>query len=245
MICPCDKSIMKGNNMKVDIGIIGAMEPEVEGLIARLEGKEEETVSGISLYTGTLLGKRVAIAKCGIGKVFAAICAEVMILKYSPSLIVNTGVGGALADGLTTGDIVVARDLVQHDMDTSAIGDPKGLVSGINKIYFEADLRAASILIRAAEGMGLRAALGRIASGDKFVASSEDKRRIISDFSASVCEMEGCAVAQTAYVNGIPFAVVRAISDSADGEATMDYPTFLPIAARNSTELTLALIREY
>ena len=231
--------------MKVDIGIIGAMEPEVRGLIAKLEGASCETVSGISIYTGTLLGKRVAIAKCGIGKVFAAVCAEVMILKYSPSLIVNTGVGGALSGGLTTGDIVIARDLVQHDMDTSAIGDPKGLVSGINKIYFEADKRASDILLSSARALGLRATLGRIASGDKFIASAEDKCRIVSDFGGDVCEMEGCAIAQTAYINGTPFAVVRAISDSADGEATMDYPTFLPIAAKNSTELTLVLIKEY
>lgn len=231
--------------MKVDIGIIGAMEPEVFGLLEKLDGAACETVSGISFYTGTLLGKRVAIAKCGIGKVFAAVCAEVMILKYSPSLIVNTGVGGALSGGLTTGDIVIARDLVQHDMDTSAIGDPKGLVSGINKIYFEADMRASDILLSSARALGLRATVGRIASGDKFIASAEDKSRIVSDFGADVCEMEGCAVAQTAFINGTPFAVVRAISDSADGEATMDYPTFLPIAAKNSTELTLALVKEY
>ena len=149
------------------------------------------------------------------------------------------------ASGLTTGDIVIADSLCQHDMDTSAIGDPKGLVSGINVIYFESDKRASEILLSAAKALGLNARLGRIASGDKFIASREDKDRIVGDFSAHACEMEGCAIAQTAYVNGTPFAVVRAISDSADGEATMDYPTFLPLAARNSTNLTLALIKEW
>ena len=132
--------------MKVNIGIIGAMEPEVCALIDALSDRESETVSGITFYTGNLHGKRVAIARCGIGKVFAAICAEIMILKYSPDLVINTGVGGALASGISTGDIVIASDLCQHDMDTSAIGDPVGLVSGINVIYFEADKRAGKIL---------------------------------------------------------------------------------------------------
>lgn len=231
--------------MKVDIGIIGAMEPEVKAIIAALSERESETVSGITFYTGRIESKTVAVAKCGIGKVFAAICAEIMILKYSPGLIVNTGVGGALRGGITTGDIVVADSLCQHDMDTSAIGDPKGLVSGINVIYFNTDKRACDILLDLASELGLNATLGRIASGDRFIASKEDKERIISDFSADACEMEGCAVAQVAYVNGTPFAVVRAISDSADGEATMDYPTFLSIAARNSTSLTLALVKAW
>ena len=231
--------------MKVDIGIIGAMEPEVAALIASLDGAESETVSGVTFHTGLISGKRVAIARCGIGKVFAAIAAEIMILKYAPSLLVNTGVGGGLAPDLATGDIIIARDLCQHDMDTSAIGDPKGLVSGINMIYFEADRRASEILLSAAESLGLKARGGRIASGDKFIASREEKERIVSDFGADACEMEGCAVAQTAFVNGTPFAVVRALSDSADGEATMDYPTFLPIAARNSTNMTLALIKDW
>lgn len=231
--------------MKVDIGIIGAMEPEVEALIASIDNPSTEKVSGITFYTGKIGEKSVAIAKCGIGKVFAALCAQTMILKFAPDLLVNTGVGGALASGISTGDIVIASDLCQHDMDTSAIGDPKGLVSGINMIYFEADKRAGEILLATAKSLSLNARLGRIASGDRFIASGEDKARIIADFSADACEMEGCAIAQVAYVNGTPFAVVRAISDSADGEATMDYPTFLPIAAKNSTNLTLALVKAW
>lgn len=231
--------------MKVDIGIIGAMEAEVSALISALENKSSETVSGVTFHVGELFGKKVAVARCGIGKVFAALCAQTMILKYSPSLIVNTGVGGAISAGLGTGDVVIADRLCQHDMDTSAIGDPKGLVSGINMIYFEADKRAGELLLSAAGELGLSASFGTVATGDRFIASAEDKRRISSDFSASVCEMEGCAIAQIAYVNSTPFAVVRAISDSADGEATMDYPTFLPIAAENSTRLTMALVKAW
>lgn len=229
----------------VDIGIIGAMAPEVEGLIGRMTSKKEECFGGLVFTSGELEGKSVVIARCGIGKVFAAICAQTMILKYAPALIVNTGVGGAIASGIGTGDVVIADSLCQHDMDTSAIGDPKGLISGINVVYFESDKRACEILLSKAKEMGLCARLGRIATGDKFIASKAEKEKISSEFEAVACEMEGCAVAQVAYVNKVPFAVVRAISDSADGEATMDYPTFLPIAAKNSTEMTLALVREY
>jgi adenosylhomocysteine nucleosidase len=229
----------------IDIGIIGAMEVEVNDLVSRLENRKCETVSGIDFHTGKLLGKEVAIAKCGIGKVFAAMAAEVMILKYAPKLLVNTGVGGALAKDLSTGDIVIANKLCQHDMDTSPIGDPIGLVSGINKIWFETDERAVSVLAEAAKALSLNARIGPIATGDRFVATKDVKKHIVDTFGASACEMEGGAIAQIAFINNTPFVVVRAISDSADGEASMDYPTFLGIAAKNSTNLTLSLVAGY
>ena len=229
----------------IDIGIIGAMDVEVNGLVALLNNKKSETVSGITFYSGELLGKNVVIAKCGIGKVFAATCAEAMIIKYAPRLIVNTGVGGALAKDLSTGDIVIANKLCQYDMDTSPIGDPIGLVSGINKIWFECDKRAIDILTLVASTLSLRARVGAIATGDRCVATKELKNEIVKNFGADACEMEGCAIAHVAFINNTPFVVVRAISDSADGEASMDYPAFLEIAAKNSTSLTLALVRNY
>ena len=231
--------------MKVDIGIIGALADEVEGLISNLEEHSCDTVGRIIFHTGKLLGKSVAVALCGVGKVFASICAEAMIIKYSPSLIINTGVGGALSGTLKPLDTVVADRLCQHDMDTSALGDPKGLISCINKIYFQSDARAVEILRRSAEALSLPATVGTVASGDRFIADRIEKNRIVSDFGAIACEMEGAAIAQTAYVNGIPFAVIRAISDSADGGADMDYTSFLPVAAKNSAALTLELIKSY
>lgn len=230
---------------RCDIGIIGAMEGEVASIISRLENPASELVGGIKFHVGDLLGKRVAVAKCGIGKVFAAMCAQTMILKYAPSLIVNTGVGGALDKSLKPLDIVFATRLVQHDMDTSPLGDPKGLVSGINRIYFDADRRATELLSASAERLGVRYMLGTVASGDKFIAERADKERIARDFSASACEMEGAAVAQVAFVNDTPFAVVRAISDSADGDASMDYMSFLGRATEISTALTLSLVESY
>ena len=229
----------------IDIGIIGAMDIEVEYLTSLLEERETVDFCGLKFNTGTIFGKKLAIVKCGIGKVFAAMAASAMIAKFSPRLIVNSGVGGALSSGLRPLDVVVAEKLLQHDMDTSALGDAKGLISGINKIYFETDTRAANILLECAEKLSLNARLGTVASGDKFIAEKSEKQAIISEFSADVCEMEGAAIAQVAFVNNIPFAVVRAISDSADEGSSMDYMEFLPVAAKNSANLTLALIKEF
>ncbi len=230
---------------KYDIGIIGAMDAEVDKLISMLEESSCELVSGIKFNTGRLYGKNVVVAKCGIGKVFAAICAEAMILRYMPTLVVNTGVGGAVSPELRPLDIVFATSLCQHDMDTSPLGDPKGLISGINKIYFDTDKRAKEVLSCVAGELGIRYTEGIIASGDRFIAGSLDKEMLHRDFSAVCCEMEGAAIAHCAYVNDTPFMVVRAISDSANGDAEMDYMTFLPKAAELSTTLTLALIKGY
>ena len=229
----------------VDVGIIGALADEVAELISRLEGHEIVNLGSVEFHTGNLFGKTVAIAKCGVGKVFAAICTEAMIIGFSPKLIVNTGVGGALAKGLSVTDTVIADKLVQHDMDTSPIGDPVGLISGINKVWFETDERAREILLASAERLGLRAKIASVASGDKFIADKADKDKIVANFDAAVCEMEGAAIAHTAFVNNTPFIVIRAISDSADEDSSMDYMTFMPIAAKNSAALTLELIKDF
>ena len=232
-------------SFKTDIGIIGALDDEVREIISRLADRKTERVGNIEFNLGKLYGKSVVIAKCGVGKVFAAICAEAMIIKYAPALIVNSGVGGALDKTLLPLDIVFADKLVQHDMDTSAIGDPVGLISGINRVFFETDKRALEVLTAAAEKLEINYKIGAIATGDKFICAKDDKDRITAQFGASACEMEGGAIAHTAFVNDTPFMVVRAISDSADGEACMDYPTFLPLATKISTALTLALIEKY
>lgn len=230
---------------KADIGIIGAMINEVREIISMISDRKTETVSGIEFNTGTLFGKKVVIARCGIGKVFAAMCAEAMIIKYSPKLIINSGVAGALDRSLRPLDIVFADKLVQHDMDTSALGDPVGLISGINKIHFETDARARHILEESAKKFDVNYMVGTIATGDKFITDMPDKERIVAAFGAVACEMEGGAIAHASFVNGTPCVVIRAISDSADGAANMDYPIFLPKAASISQSLTLALVEEY
>lgn len=225
------------------IGIISAMQAENLALAEKIENKKEEIISNIKFVSGTLFGKEVVVAVCGIGKVFAAICTEIMILKYNPRIIINTGVAGALEAGLKAGDIVISDSLVQHDMDTSALGDEVGLVSGINKVYFKADEQTAITLYNCTKNLGLRAVLGIIASGDQFIADKSKKDLIVSRFKASACEMEGASVAQVCYVNNVKFCIVRAISDSADGEAGMSYTEFLEMAAKNSISLTEEFIK--
>ena len=230
---------------KIDIGIIGAMQPEVEELVASLKSKKEEKVGGITFFRGKLGKVKVAIAKCGVGKVFAALTAEAMIMKYSPRLVINTGVGGGIAKGIPVGSVVVADKLVQHDMDTSAIGDPKGLISGINQVFFEADKRARVLTLKIAEELRAKCCEGTVASGDIFVSDSALKKKIAEDFGASVCEMEGAAIAQVAFVNSTPICVIRAISDSADEEGSVSYEKFLPEAAKLSASIAFELAKRY
>ena len=227
------------------IGIIAAMDSEIAAIKESMTDKTTEIISGIEFVKGNLCGKRAVVAKCGIGKVFAAICAQTMILKYSPRLLINTGVGGTLTDKLGIGDIAVASDVVQHDMDTSPLGDPVGLVSGINVVRFPADLRAVELICRAADDLSVNNVKGTIASGDQFIASREKKADIVEKFGAIACEMEGAAIGHVCYVNATPFAVVRAISDSADDSSHMDYGEFLKLAAERSFKVVTEFVESY
>ena len=227
------------------IGIIAAMDSEITAIKNEMTDKTVETVSGIEFVMGTLCGKTAVVARCGIGKVFAAICAQTMILKYSPCLVINTGVGGSLSEELSIGDIAVATDVVQHDMDTSPLGDPVGLVSGINIVHFPADPHAADLISAAADSLGIHSIRGTIASGDQFIASREKKNYIKDSFSAIACEMEGAAIGHVCYVNSTPFAVIRAISDSADDSSHMDYSEFLKLAADRSFRVVTKFVKKY
>ncbi|MCQ2413580.1 MAG: 5'-methylthioadenosine/adenosylhomocysteine nucleosidase [Clostridia bacterium] len=228
------------------IGIIGAMEIEVRTLIETMTDVKEEKISGSTFYKGTLDGKSVVVAQSGIGKVAAAICAESMILRYSPALLINTGVAGSLTSELNVTDVAVADRAVQHDMDTSPLGDPVGLISGINKIYFEAEKKAVDLFLKEGEKLGVKVKAGLIASGDQFIAGAEKKNAILSLFPDAVaCEMEGAAIAHVAYLNNTPFVTVRAISDCADGSSPMDYPSFVAKAAKTSFAMTRAFVAAY
>ncbi len=229
--------------MSKPIGIIGAMDIEVDGIVASMSNPVVEEISGVKYYSGTLSGKEVVVAKCGIGKVFAAICSQTMILKYSPCVIINSGVAGSLSNELNILDVAVADKVVQHDMDTTAIGDPKGLISGINVIYFEADAHATAKLQEAATASGCNTRVGTIASGDKFMSVSSEKKAIKDEFGAIACEMEGASIGQVCYVNRTPFGVIRAISDSEGAE--MDYMSFAEKAAENSIKITKKFVEIY
>ncbi len=219
------------------IGIIGAMDIEVEKIKAFLTETETETVSGVDFVRGKFNDKDVVVAKCGVGKVFAGLCAEAMILKYNPELIINVGVAGCLDETLKIGDIVIADSVCQHDMDTSPLGDPVGMLSDINIIKIPADEKACELFSECAKELSLPYSVGTIASGDQFVSSADKKKFIIDNFGAKSCEMEGGAIGHVCYVNNVPFAVLRAMSDGADDGAKMDFPTFAKMAAENSTRV--------
>ena len=225
------------------IGIIGAMDIEVDALIKDMTEREEKVISSVRYVCGKLCGKDVVVAKCGIGKVFAAICAQTMILEYSPSIIINTGVAGSLEKGFNVLDVAVAGSVVQHDMDTSAIGDPKGLISGINVVYIDTCKKVSNALKTAAINVKCNVKEGIIASGDKFMADANEKALINKEFNAIACEMEGASIGQVCYVNKVPFGVLRTISDG-DG-AEMDYTTFAPKAAMQATEIVKEFIKIY
>lgn len=226
------------------IGIICAMQIEIDKINEAVENKAVETVSGITFTKGTLYGKEVVTAVCGIGKVFAAICTEAMIVKYSPDVIINTGVAGSLTDKLGICDVCISTAVVQHDMDTSPLGDPVGLLSGINIVEIPADKAVAEKMAECVEKIGLKSLMGTIASGDQFINSSEKKSYIKDTFGAVACEMEGGSVGHVCYVNSTPFAVVRAISDGAGDDSHMDYPTFARLAAEKSAEAVKLFVKE-
>ncbi len=219
------------------IGIIGAMSVEVEKIKSYMENLSVQHISGMDFFCGTLYGKAAVVAQCGVGKVFSGVCAQTMILSFGATHIINTGVGGTLTERLGILDIAIADGLVQHDMDTSPIGDPVGLISGINKIILPTDKALSDIACSSAKKLGLRFERGAIASGDQFIADGERKAFIVKNFGAICCEMEGAAIAQVCYINSIPFLCVRAISDSATGEAQMEFPKMAALAAEQSQAL--------
>lgn len=215
-------------------GIIGAMDLEMEGLIGKLEEEERCAVSGMTFHRGKLFGRDAVLAVSGIGKCFAALCAQTMILKYHPDRILNIGVAGSLSLDISLGDVAVATDVVQYDMDTSALGDPVGFLSGIGLVKLPCDGKLVRALSEAAESLSLSTYTGTLASGDRFLDGSAEKGAVARRFGAIACEMEGGGVAQTCYINRIPFALMRSISDSADGGCE-DYERFKRQAAANSS----------
>lgn len=216
------------------VGIIAAMQIEIDGIREKLQDPTVETISGIQYVRGHLHGKTVIAAKCGVGKVFAAVCTQTMILRYAPDCIINTGVAGGLADNLQVMDLVIASHVVQHDMDTSGLGDPVGLLSGIDIIQIPCDGEIVSALERSAQLLARPHMLGVIASGDTFVGTKQQRLRIREQFHAAACEMEGGAVGHVCYLSQIPFGVLRSISDGADDASGMDFPAFAAKAAQTA-----------
>ena len=226
------------------IGLIGAMAIEVEALMDRLTERQETAVGMDTFVTGRLFGQEAVLAVCGPGKINAALCAQSMILRFHPDWVLNLGVAGAGDATVSIGDMVIATAAVQHDVDTSPIGDPVGMVSKINLIEIPCDAALRGRLVEAASTLpDVKVYEGIIATGDQFINSGEVRTRIHGRFHAMAVEMEGGAVAQACYMHGVPCGVLRSISDQANGASEMDYPTFARLAADHSQRVVERLLR--
>lgn len=227
------------------LGIIGAMDLEIDTLLSLLTHKETRKIAGAEYASGKLEGLDVVIVRCGIGKVNAAISAQILCDCYQVTHLVNTGIAGSLDAALDIGDLVVSQDAMYHDMDCVAFGYPMGQVPQMDTLTFPADETLIAYAFAAAEKIHPgHVRLGRVASGDQFVASKEKKDAIVSVTHGLCTEMEGTAIAHTAYRNGVPYVILRAISDKADDSAHMDYPAFEAQAARRCAQVTCALARK-
>ena len=226
------------------IGIIGAMEVEVAILKEKMEDGRIIKKASMDFYEGILAGKKVVVVRSGIGKVNAGICAQILADVFSVDAIINTGIAGSLNKNINIGDIVLSTDVVQHDMDATGFGYRKGQIPQMPVFFFNADdnLRRLAAEVCKEVNPDIQVFEGRIASGDQFVCDQDVKNRIVSEFSAYATEMEGAAIGQAAYLNEIPFLVVRAISDKADGSAQMDYSEFEKAAVDHSVRLTLNML---
>lgn len=200
------------------LGIIGAMDREIADLLKKMDHAEEASVGFTRYWSGELKGVRVCLARCGIGKVHAAVCALGMILRYQPEALLNIGVAGALRDEMQVGDMAVAGSAVQHDIDTTPIGDPLGLISGPNIVHVPCDEALSDLLVRAAGQCGFAVHRGAIATGDQFIADLKKKDQLRDAFGAAACDMEGGAIAQCCYETGVKYAALRAVSDTRLGD---------------------------
>ena len=228
------------------IGIIGAMEVEVASLKEKMKDVQITRKASMEFYAGILEGKNVVVVRSGIGKINAAVCTQILIDEFKVEAVINTGIAGSLNADINIGDIVISTDLVHHDMNAVAFGYPVGQVPQMDAFSFESDEVLRKIAVKACKDVNpdIEVYEGRIASGDQFVADQAVKDRIVKDFGAYAVEMEGASIAHTAYLNHIPFLVVRAISDKADGSAEMDYPTFEAMAAEHSVKMTLRILKD-
>lgn len=221
------------------IGIIGAMEEEVAALKAEMEVEEVLEKASMTFVKGRICGKDVVVVRSGIGKVNAGICAQILVDMFGVDALINTGVAGSLDADIDIGDIVISTDAVQHDVDATTFGDPIGQIPRLDTFSFPADAKLVEAARLANEEVNtdIHTFTGRVVSGDQFIAGNEKKDYLVRTFDGKCAEMEGAAIAQTAYLNKVPYVIIRAISDKADNSAVMDYPTFEKHAIQHSLKL--------
>ena len=219
---------------------------EIETLKSQLKDMSADECCGMTFYQGNLEQLPVVIVVCGVGKVNAALCVQVLCDRFGVTHIVNTGVAGSLSNELDIGDFVISQDAMYHDFDCQILNPnyPVGQVPGLSVRAFPANEMLVQFAFDAAQKvLPGHARIGRIASGDQFIAEKQIKDRIIKDTCALCTEMEGAAIAHAAWRNQIPFVIIRAISDKADNSAEMDFPTFEAIAAKACAGVTLEMAK--
>lgn len=229
------------------LGIIGAMDEEVAKIKEKMQNVSVISHASMDFYKGTLAGREVVVVRSGIGKVNAAVCTEILIGELGATAVINTGIAGSLDAAIDIGDIVLSSDVVHHDMDAVGFGYEPGQIPRMDVLGFEADSHLRMLAKECCEKLqlGIGVHVGRVASGDQFISDKQVKQRIVDTFHASCTEMEGAAIAQTAYLNHVPFLIIRAISDKADDSATVDYPAFEAKAIEHSVQLLLEMAGKY
>ncbi len=227
------------------IGIIGAMDLEVDALKQSMNVTRIVNKAGMDFFEGTLNGADVVIVRCGIGKINAALCVQILVDVFGITHVINTGVAGSLNAKLDIGDILISKDAIHHDMDVTVFGYQLGEVPQMGQREFIADERLVQLAKASCEKVNpdIHALIGRVVSGDQFISSKEVKERLIREFQGDCAEMEGASIAHGAHLNGIPFVIIRAISDKADDSAEMDYPSFEKAAAAHSAALVEDLVK--
>ncbi|WP_163879471.1 5'-methylthioadenosine/adenosylhomocysteine nucleosidase [Paenibacillus favisporus] len=217
------------------IGIIGAMDEEVELLLAGMEGAETVTKAGVKYARGTYRGKPVIVCKSGVGKVNAAVTTQILIDQFGVDKVLFTGVAGAVHPELNIGDIVISSDCVQHDMDVSPLGYARGVIPYQEVSEFKADSSLIALAQEACQALGeVNCKVGRVLSGDQFIANVDQVSWFYEHMEGACVEMEGSAVAQVCYMNGVPFVVIRSMSDKADGSAHANFAEFTVASSRRS-----------
>lgn len=226
------------------IGIIGAMEEEVELLKEKMTDTVIIEKAGMKFVKGTLKGQTVVVVRSGIGKVNAGICTQILADEFQVEAVINTGIAGSLKAEINIGDIVLSTDTMQHDVDAREFGYPLGQIPRMETLTFLADEKLRKLAKEVCEEVNpdIQVFEGRVASGDQFVADKETKEKIIENTQAYCTEMEGAAIGQAAYLNKIPYLVIRAISDKADDSAHVDYPTFERQAIRHTVNLVSSMM---
>ena len=229
------------------LGIIGAMDEEVAKIKEEMTEVSVTTVAGMDFYRGRIGGREAVVVRSGIGKVNAGICTQILADRFAVSAVINTGIAGSLRAEINIGDIVLSTDAVQHDMDASGFGYPVGQIPRVETFSFQADGKLIELAkeCNGAVNPEIQTFTGRVVSGDQFISDKAKKEWLTEQFGGSCTEMEGAAIAQAAYLNGIPFLIIRAISDKADDSAGMDYAVFEAEAIRHSVRLILEMISRY